>query len=316
MTEAVDQVQAQPRTKARRSEPVAVDVHVEHEHSWKDQEISRLREQLAVAKELESRLQLSLQELNERDRSEFASLSDREMKLAQREDQLRRKQEEVVRERSQFDRDMNQFERDQNDLHLQREAVRAREKDVDQRGDGRTRDEMRQFEERVLQIGDREAELARMQQENTRWSKELSNRAQELANRERDFAQREERCREDLDLGVARLREEEEKLRSRLGEEEEKLRCRRKQLDEREMQHIQAFKEANVLKQPHHLLKHSRGGAANGGGKENQELKRQLEEQKEKLQGIKRQPGTWASDASCASPEEGASWASPEAARY
>merc|ERR1712039_357292 len=101
---------------------------------------------------------------------------------------------------------------------------------------------------------------------------------------ERDFTEREERWREERDTNVTRLREEEEKLRSQ-----------RKLLDEKEVQHILAIKEckdSNTFRQG--ITKDFRNFPRSGlAGKENQDLKKELEEQQEKLRCIKRQPGSW-----------------------
>lgn len=125
-------------------------------------------------------------------------------------------------------------------------------------------DDRRKIDETLASLKDREAEVRKQEQA-------IRQRERAVELRERDAGSRE------ADLEVLRERE------LNLKDQEERLRRWQKQLEEREQQHIEAVKEAEVLK-----LKLNPGSRRSPrAGKENQELKRQIEEQQTRMKEIK-----------------------------
>lgn len=158
----------------------------------------------------------------------------------------------------------------QEDFDAQVDANHDREGQLRERmmhlveGEQKEKEDRRKIEETLATLQSREAKVQRQEQA-------VRQREQALGARERET--------DDREVDREKLRERELFLK----EQDDKLRRWQKQLEEREQQHIEAVREAEVLK-PKTTASNRRSPR---GGKENQELKRQLEEQQSRMKEIK-----------------------------
>jgi chromosome segregation ATPase len=141
-----------------------------------------------------------------------------------------------------------------------------------------------QFLEREQRLADRDKDV------NAQW-KELKERDEQWRARQRTEQEELDVRFAELDEKTNRLREEEERTTTRLKAEEERLKEVRKQLDERKMRWMEACREANAVTQ--HVAKPRLTPRDGRSGKENVHLQKQLEEQANHMNQIKRQHGSW-----------------------
>jgi len=186
-------------------------------------------------------------------------------------------------------------------------SLAAIESKVSQRSN---EEEYRRLEALKEELAQRERKLASREESVAEREAHVAAREIRQADREeeqrREFQQRQNEIRADAEvvrIGSEDLQKRHEEIdcrsadldqrEARLREEEERCKELKRQLDERELRWQEATKDANVLKG--HLAKPR---LSPRGGKENNELQRQLEEQRGLVHKIKRKNGSW-------SPEDG-----------
>lgn len=168
-------------------------------------------------------------------------------------------------------------------LSTREEALVAREAEVarqldEVRGERRLAeqrlaDREQKIDERGLLLAEREQKVADREE---RLHSEVRSREQRLDEREDEVRSREQR----LDEREAEVRNRERELDVGMSQ----LRLERKQMDERELQRIEAMKDAQVFK-PGFVRVPPR--LSPRGGKENHDLRAQLQEQQDKMHDIK-----------------------------
>eukprot|EP00929_Paragymnodinium_shiwhaense_P044960 TRINITY_DN23031_c0_g1_i1.p1 TRINITY_DN23031_c0_g1~~TRINITY_DN23031_c0_g1_i1.p1 ORF type:complete len:644 (-),score=142.81 TRINITY_DN23031_c0_g1_i1:137-2068(-) len=267
----------------------------QREDSLRQQE-EPLRQREAAVQQREDALQTAEQDLQRKQVSLQAAEKDLQGKhasLRQSEDELRLREghvEKREKEAAQRDSALSSREKSCEELSDAVEAQRKRELEMSLR-EQRLNDRESRLAEREERFADREAGALR---EHREWAE------QERAKQETWLHDRESR----LGDWEAELRCRERDLRS----DEEKLRNERKQLDERERRQREAANEAHVIKKHVLGLRNSRAERVSPrtscgletsllsefsavASKENMDLRRQLEEQQDRMHEIKRNSG-------------------------
>jgi len=221
-------------------------------------------------------------------KKEEMNLEHDKMWLASEKEHLRSAVDKLQKDREDHDRDRERMKRDRDALNRERDQLtQERTYIANQR-----REIARDAEEESRKLN---ASIAQKRDEVLKREKKIAERESELRTAEANLSQREKDVadRENLlnKLEAQRhkdLREREEELQQKAShwwEEEGKQRERQKQLDFREMNHMNAIKEANMNQA---LFKPTRVSPRN---KENREVAKMLEDQRVKNHSIKKEAG-------------------------
>lgn len=256
LCEAKDQIARLREREVEMSKELAKEQKRRHNESK-----SRSEHEVVMAAALENEAKVECQVADMQARTK--QLDAQEKDLASQRSKLTKAQEKLADERRLLRQQQEEFDAQVDANHDREGVLRERMMHLAE-AERKEKEDRRKIEESQASLKGREAEVQKQEQALRQRERALEVREREAGGREADGEM---------------LRERELSLK----DEEEKLRRWQKQLEEREQQHIEAVREAGVLKPK--LTAGSRRSPRNG--KENQELKRQLEEQQSRNKEIK-----------------------------
>lgn len=213
----------------------------------------------------------------------------REKLLLDREDQVETLKLDLQNQQRRIEDGKRRLQEQEDKLREQedrlREQAASREAEL-VKAERRMEDWQRRLQEHEDKLRDRDEQTASREAE-------LAKAERRLAERETEMARREAAC-STREFEVQSIELDTQRQARRLQEEEDRIKETKRQLDEREHRWLEAHRDRDSVMLPHT----GRGARMSPRGKENYQLQRQLEEQREMVHQIKRKNNSW-------SPEDG-----------